>query len=799
MAGCFENLKAIFGENVSDSEIAAALKDIEEMKKAYGSDFMRKFNENTVAMEEISRNKIRQAAYQQKVNISNRQKFSNYGDMQNALSGFSEVREGGNYSVDSIRQAAKKQYAGPMENFMDSLTPAEVELLNSRESTIKIYETLFDLQTGKAKEFTPSDILGKVAKIAREAYDNVRGGYEASGKFLGNITNYDGWRKWDKGILIAKGKDNFIQFMRERVNISKTMPEAITPDQVTKRFSEIYDHIVMGETTDFTKNRSIFFKDGKGTAEAIMEFTKYDNFLSSFIDQMEYSSKQVALMQVFGPNHIDGVAHLKKNIDKKLNTNPDGKIGTKDAIQKNMFESAYKSATGLDNGYETALSDIRANITAAWQITKMGGSAITAMAGDANNMAQIAKIVSAPETTAPILNIYKLWATLGEQDRKEAADIIGLLLDSHTGQLASQVDVNNPGALTQFAAKFHSLTGLKQHTERVQTAVGLTISKIMHSQSSKAFSELPDMFKTNVLTRYGIDEKSWNIIRNATGNFGEHEIIVASKILEQPIGGSVKAKDLQTAYLRFTSMINDYARATTLDANSFSKAWSTFGTEKGGVIGEVIRLVTQFRSASIQQGRLVSRIAGSFEDGSPAKYKAITSMMGASAVLGALSIFSKQVLIKGEIPSVPQSSKEWAEFVPRAFVAGGGGGILTDFAMAEYDKSYRSITTDLLGPTGSFLEQVVPLAADIIRPWEHNYGKNVAQGTGKLIYANTPNYPIVRPVLNALFLDSIKAMGHNSNSMNRSMERNNTTKILPSLTGAYNKSAVGNLLNTRGE
>ena len=119
--------------------------------------------------------------------------------------------------------------------------------------------------------------------------------------------------------------------------------------------------------------------------------------------------------------------------------------------------------------------------------------------------------------------------------------------------------------------------------------------------------------------------------------------------------------------------------------------------------------------------------------------------------------------------------------------------------MAEYDKSYRSITTDLLGPTGSFLDQVVPLAADIIRPWEHNYGKNVAQGTGKLIYANTPNYPIVRPVLNALFLDSIKAMGHNSNSMSRAMERNNTTKILPSLTGAYNKSAVGNLLNTRGE
>ena len=50
MAGCFENLKAIFGENVSDSEIAAALKDIEEMKKAYGSDFMKKFNENTLAM-----------------------------------------------------------------------------------------------------------------------------------------------------------------------------------------------------------------------------------------------------------------------------------------------------------------------------------------------------------------------------------------------------------------------------------------------------------------------------------------------------------------------------------------------------------------------------------------------------------------------------------------------------------------------------------------------------------------------------------------------------------------------------
>jgi hypothetical protein len=221
--------------------------------------------------------------------------------------------------------------------------------------------------------------------------------------------------------------------------------------------------------------------------------------------------------------------------------------------------------------------------------------------------------------------------------------------------------------------------------------------------------------------------------------------------------------ELETMLRIYFSDRVDYAVPT---PGAAERKWATFGTQPGTPLGESVRMIMMFKSFPIT---VMNKVLGRTIYGNGAKSIGqwllhdrrgtmnLALLMAMGTALGYLSGAVRDA-IRGRNPKplIDDEGKINMAALNDAAIRGGSLGMLGDVLMSQYDRGYKSFSSQMLGPVFGQLDEVARIKS-LVQTGE--FDKAVSP-TGKLALDNSPfiNLFYVRPVLDYLILWNLEEL-----------------------------------------
>lgn len=570
--------------------------------------------------------------------------------------------------------------------------------------------------------------------------------------------------------------------------------------KINDSFSELVTNSV---SERMGKSRSVHFKVGEGAYDynlAMGGKTLSERILAG----IEKDSGNIAAAQMLGPNHLAVWNKLIGDVKKKANEV--GKpIGPKDIENLNDF---FKYAVQGDHQPEMNLVAKTGKVLRqVADMSKLG----TALFTTATDFAYAAGIISGTTgknflgTQASVIKQFFKTVPLKEQ-RKLASmlsvftqDLNGNSMASHRlGDLENASDYVPNTWFDSLHNKWMQMTGLPRQARSMRIAVAKLMATSLEEVSHLKFSDI-DTGLQRGLGKFGIDETKWDILRGAGDDFGDgtrgltvekiHHMddSVFAKMKEvtelEPAKKNSKGivtepaqkafdevrrlrigklrNELAANYSGFLEELSELGSPTPGVGNQFFKA--TWSGNRNTYTGQVIRFAFQYKSFILAQVKTMKGIAHAGDN----KIKTTASTIVAASAWGYVALAMKD-LAAGREPRDPTDPATWID----SFAQSGAGLIYTDYLLAEYQKSWISLASQIVGPVPSGLGGDIGelIAKGLREPWRRykiNFGDNAeaaaaAKEGGFTIGAilskmerNTPNLFMSKALLNKNIYEAI--------------------------------------------
>jgi hypothetical protein len=838
---CFADIRKMFAEEeLSDQEIRSMVTDFKNIMDTSGAaDFMAKANEYRKAIElreaaELKKKTITLVAVKDLKNKTisdlpegvDRSKAI-YERAQNVFTGGARASEGGNFSAQYIRTAYSRRMRGALEIAIKA--EGMEKLVQDSDFSRQLRKEMFD--NGSVQD----PRIHRIAKKMQGIYEFQKNELIRLGVDMGEVVNYMGWQSYDKAKIVAAGKDAFITDMSKAIDPKKTFTDEFTPESQKKRLSEIYDSIVLGDEADPTRKRSVHYASGDATHDIMSKYGRYPSAVESMLSQIEYTSRRLALMQKFGPKYEDGFKNYKKWLEKTAppperaeielidGKHPTGLAGIEARAKQfgttieNLPKEIARRAVSVDNLYLDVIGKTTSPSGSVWaqagsthrtliSLWNLGGAAISALFPDfASNAALVKSFDGKKGIGSGIADIFGTY-TQTIFDRKQRAEtmaIMGIYADDMIGGIANiHGELNEgaqPGMVSEAARSMFKWTGLTDHTQNIRAATAKVLGARLATHSERGFNELPELLRSN-LKRYSIGEKEWNVIKEAKVTFQDGVVALSPEAIWD-LPGKLFDKKLTKGelYVKYATAMNETTELGTLTGDAYTRTLFYQGMQDDSFWGQIGRYVAQFKQAPIQNMRLGARLYESADPDIVRRFGATGKYVGGMASvapafvymtsMGLMSYYAKELLGFRTPPSPtdPATMKE-------AFVRGGGAGLLGDYFFAEYNKSYRSLTADLMGPAFGDADKAAKLFAATVRG---EFSENKFEAL-KFAVRHIPGQNIwwAKGALEHVLLDSLQeymSPGYTI-KMDRKLEKRGQKRILPSsdlFTRTPDKTIIG--------
>ena len=675
--------------------------------------------------------------------------------LEAALVGRAEKGRGANLSVEGMQGVFHAQLNNPIDSFItrSGLTP---EQLTSKDFGLDTMRELYHLNAKKPGFATENKPAQELAKIYKEqTFVDIRDMFAAAGKSIGYDKNYSGMRRYDRQ-KVAANKDAFLDFLISDQMSPITFEPGATQQVKLNRALDAWNHIVYSkDQTDFTKHRSLHFSSAEAEHAFMESFGYFDNHFQSMQAQIQNASKVAGLMHTLGPNYKQTWTELRKWADPSDN--------------ELLVDSIFEDLSGqLSNAKENEWSKAAAAIRSYISFTKLPNAVVSAFMPDHVSAAALVGAVDGKGLFAgfhnTLANYFNTASALGgKKDRKLLAEAMMLNSFDLVSTYSDNASVGANAKLTQWVTKTFKYTGLTPHSENMRTSVATGIGKLLHSYAELPYADLPAKVK-ETFDRYTIGEGDWNVMRKAQVEVEGIKLLSPKNILENKLQS--KSESLE-AFKKFGVLVNDHAKIVTLESSAYSRQSLLWGTREGTKMGELLRFTSQFKQSGIQMMRLQGRLFHSYEAPSYA------AAFGAFAMAGYMTSVARDFLVRGVTPeTIDGDTQEGRERFVRILLESinrGCGGLLGDTLIAEYDKSYRSLAVDALGPFFSEVNNFAKLTAASARL---DLGKHEQEAVG-MMQRLTPfvNTMVVKPVIEGIALDFVH------NSLNSQYEMNVKRKL----------------------
>lgn len=500
------------------------------------------------------------------------------------------------------------------------------------------------------------------------------------------------------------------------------------------------------------KSREIHFKDADSWLEYMGDYGKGQLF-DSMQSHVHRVGNDIGLLERYGPNPQQTYDTLKQTA--YLDAATKGQKTSDTVNVGGVFFASTDSMWHNLSGKSNIVKPEYANIAAVNQGTRnlavsgMLGKAVFSALGDFNTYFLTTRFNKLPFTDA-LINIVRAQG----KDAKDFANKAGLIQegfisDVHT--LASDNIVHGwTGRVANATMKATLLTGL---TDAVRRSFSMTYMGALGKLSRTDWKSLAADDRAR-LTKQGIDEADWNIVKQA-----KPEDWRGSKMLTpdsiRGITGIADA-DKNRVVAKVLGLITDESEYASVAPDLYARSIVVGKSEKGTVGGEFRRHLMLFKGTPIAMvTRHIERALTADDVGqSRAAYMAL--MIGGGTAIGAAVIQLKDIQ-SGKDPRKMDNAAFWGA----SSLQGGGLGIAGDFlytGLLGEDRAGNSFLESSAGPTLGLLSKTAKAAKRAVTGLREAGDGEYSKGEEKVKQAGDQLYRMVRsmtPAVNIWYAQAV--------------------------------------------
>ena len=345
----------------------------------------------------------------------------------------------------------------------------------------------------------------------------------------------------------------------------------------------------------------------------------------------------------------------------------------------------------------------------------------------------------------------ELKRTYSPKELKEIMGPFSLFTDSFKSQFLEHFTARDTmaGKFSSYQANVFKYVGFTGLMHKYKTAMVLAMQHHYGNLTSLLFKDLPEDAQ-RVFGLYGIDAGRWNMLRKTSLKDFEGKKFLTLENIDQISNADLLAylKQTKPEFKQFTQKQIDNLRQEIqsqyrmllidrtlhgpIEPGARENSMLNQGLKRGTVSGELLRLITQFKSYGLSVFTKVLQKEWSGYGPNTFLSRTLPSLATwtiMTTIFGYLSMTAKDLFSGKEARDPKDMRTVWS-----SIAQGGGGGILIDLINAEFSKSNGGLATTLAGPVISDLEGLAKGFADVVKGKPGKAGVQLI----KLLEANTP-------------------------------------------------------------
>lgn len=664
----------------------------------------------------------------------------------------------GRYSLDFNIKSLEHKYMAAVASELERKDLLRV--FNSRKISEEVEKELYQLSLDNGQPGVTKSVEAlEIAKIISTVNEGLRLRANRAGARIGKLEGFTASQTHDRSRIRKTGYNKWKEDILGLIDEDQTFGKGLTKKEKETKLKSIYDVITTGITRAgqqseklfefkgpsnlakrISRERVIHFKNADASIEYRKKFGTND-FNSGVFGGIRNMTRDIAMMEMFGTNPDAMFSRILDDVSQKYRGNEKAmRRFSKEAIQ-----DFYNTSTGKNDIPEVpSVARFGMGLRAIQNMANLGGAVISALP-DVSIKASELHQQGFNLFDAYGISIRDIGRLVETKDRKLFGNSLGVGMDGMIGGVASRVgsDDDIPGRLGRMQRLFFKLNLLEQWTDSQKRGTGFAMSAHLAGLKNKSLKSLDEDTK-RLFGNVGINDNDWNIIRkHAVVDFEGRKMIDPSAV--EAIPDEVFGRNA----LRKREILEDKVRGYFIDRADFAtitpgareKAIINLRTKRGTVIGELARVMMQFKSFPIA---VLTRTWGSalYSKGK-ADYVAMANNMIMMTLLGYVASSAKD-LAKGREPADLDRADTWG----RSLVQGGGLGFAGDILFNDFSQYGRDFTSLAMGPTFGTMDDVFELYSKSVR------GEAGAGDAINLFVNNAPggNLFYARPILNYTLL-----------------------------------------------
>lgn len=590
----------------------------------------------------------------------------------------------------------------------------------------------------------------EMAQAWKEASDYLRKRFNAAGGQILSRLNW-GMPQMHSVVRVRSATfDQWREFILPRLDPEKMIDEQtglrMSPERLEFALRDVYETIrtdgfnkrnpgATGQgrsiATRRTDHRFLVFKDADSWLQYQQKFGN-DNPFDTMFGHIKSMSKDIALMEILGPNPKATVDFLKQTVQKQAAMAGDEAMENAARKSAAKLDTFYMAVTGANNApVDSRVMYTFAGLRQLLQSSQLGATAITAIT-DVNFQRMARGFVGLPQANI-ITDYLKLLMPLGAEERGKTAIRLGLIAEGWSslasGQMRYVGDISGPEITRRIADFVMRASFLSPFTQAGRWAFGMEFLGTLADNTAKTFDELDTPLRTT-LERYNIGSDKWDIMRST--ELYDHEgatFLRAEDIEARTDIDPTLARDLAT---RMMEMIETETNFAVPSYSLRGRVALTGETRPGTISGELSRSFAMYKNFGVT---LVNThlMRGATQEGAKRKGKYFADLIISTTVMGALAIQLKE-MSKGRDTRPMTDNAFWLA----AFLQGGGLGIYGDFISSSENRFGGGLAETVAGPVVGFLDDVGKLTIGNLIEAAKGDDTNIARETIKFVSRYTP-------------------------------------------------------------
>jgi len=500
-----------------------------------------------------------------------------------------------------------------------------------------------------------------------------------------------------------------------------------------------------------TDHRFLVFNSAQDWMSYQQRFGNPDAF-DTMMGHVSTMSRDIAMMEIFGPNPQATITFMKQTIAKRA------------AGNEKMENQARRAAKSIDDLYGVMSGRANAPVSSFFgntfaglrqilQSAQLGAASIAALTD--LNFQRIARASAGLPQTKIVTDYLKQMNPLSVEEKGRLAIRLGLIAEGWMAIAAAQQryvgDISGPEITRRVADFTMKASLLSPMTNAGRWAFGMEFYGTLADNVGKSFDELNDALR-NTLEKYGIGSDSWDIMRSTEVYDYEGAKFLRPEDIEVRADISPRlARDLSTRVMEMVDTEMQFAVPST----TVTGRTALVGESKPGTIGgEFLRSFAMYKGFGVS---LVNfhLMRGMAQKGAKGKGRYFADLLISTTIMGALALQLKE-MSKGRDPRPMTDAQFWTA----AFLQGGGLGIYGDFLFSDVNRFDRGLAETIAGPVVGFANDVRKLTIGNLM--EAAYGEDTKAASELINFAGryTPGASLwyMRLGLERMVLDQMKLM-----------------------------------------